>query len=171
MEPLHYAYMKSPVGDLLLAGDDADLHVISFTSGHKARQPEADWREADIAEFADTTQQLTAYFEGETTEFDLPLKPEGTPFQMAVWQALLAIPYGETISYGELAKRVGNPNASRAVGAANGANPLPIIIPCHRVIGADNSLTGFGGGVEIKEFLLEHEWAVKPPVGHQPKLI
>ncbi len=171
MEPLRYAYMKSPVGDLLLAGDDVDLHVISFTSGHKAREPEADWQEVDLAAFAGTTPQLSAYFEGKTTEFDLPLKPEGTPFQMAVWQALQAIPYGETISYGELAKRIGNPSASRAVGAANGVNPLPIVIPCHRVIGADNSLTGFGGGVEIKEFLLEHEWAVKPPVGHQPKLI
>lgn len=171
MEPLRYAYMKSPVGDLLLAGDAANLHVISFSKGHKARQPEADWREVDIAEFADTTDQLSAYFEGKITRFDVPLKPEGTPFQRTVWDALLAIPYGETISYGELAKRVGNPNASRAVGAANGANPLPIIIPCHRVIGADNSLTGFGGGVDIKEFLLEHEWAVKPPVGHQPKLI
>lgn len=171
METLRYAHMESPVGALLLARDDEGLRVISFPSGHKARAPEPGWQKTDIAEFDDTTSQLTAYFDGETTEFDLPLKPEGTPFQMAVWEALQDIPYGETISYGELAKRIGKPSASRAVGAANGANPLPIVIPCHRVIGADNSLTGFGGGVDIKEFLLEHEWAVKPPAGHQPKLI
>ncbi len=171
METLRYAHMESPVGALLLARDDTGLRVISFPSGHKARAPEPGWQKTDIAEFDDTTSQLTAYFDGETTEFDLPLKPEGTPFQMAVWEALQDIPYGETISYGELAKRIGKPSASRAVGAANGANPLPIVIPCHRVIGADNSLTGFGGGVDIKAFLLEHEWAVKPPAGHQPKLI
>lgn len=171
METLRYAHMESPVGALLLARDDTGLRVISFPSGHKARAPEPGWQKTDIADFDDTTSQLTAYFDGETTEFDLPLKPEGTPFQMAVWKALQDIPYGETISYGELAKRIGKPSASRAVGAANGANPLPIVIPCHRVIGADNSLTGFGGGVDIKEFLLEHEWAVKPPAGHQPKLI
>ncbi len=171
METLRYAHMESPVGALLLARDDVGLRVISFPSGHKARAPEPGWQKTDIAEFDDTTSQLTAYFDGETTEFDLPLKPEGTPFQMAVWEALQDIPYGETISYGELAKRIGKPSASRAVGAANGANPLPIVIPCHRVIGADNSLTGFGGGVDIKAFLLEHEWAVKPPAGHQPKLI
>ena len=172
MDPLRYAYMESPVGDLLLAGDESDLHVISFPRGHKARAPEPEWQRADIAFFAETTRQLQAYFDGTITTFDVPLKPEGTAFQMAVWEALLEIPYGETISYGELARRIGKPpGASRAVGAANGANPLPIIIPCHRVIGADNSLTGFGGGLDVKAFLLEHEWAVQPPVGHQPRLI
>ena len=171
MAPLRYAYMESPVGALLLAGDDAGLHVISFPRGHKAREPEPGWQETDIADFAETTRQLAAYFDGKTTTFDLPLKPEGTPFQMAVWEALQEIPYGETISYGELARRIGRPKASRAVGAANGANPLPIIIPCHRVIGSDKSLTGFGGVLDVKAYLLEHEWAVRPPAGHQPKLI
>lgn len=171
MEPLRYAYMESPVGPLLLAGDDQDLHVISFPRGNTAREPEPGWQKTDLTYFTETTRQLSAYFDGKTTTFDLPLKPEGTPFQMAVWEALLEIPYGETISYGELARRIGNPNASRAVGAANGANPIPIVIPCHRVIGADNSLTGFGGGLDVKSYLLEHEWAVKPPVGHQPRLI
>lgn len=171
MEPLRYAHMDSPVGALLLAGNDAGLHVISFPNGHKARQPETGWQKTELSEFAHVTGQLTAYFEGKTTEFDVTLKPRGTPFQMAVWAALQEIPYGETISYGELAQRIGKPSASRAVGAANGANPLPIIIPCHRVIGANNTLTGFGGGLDVKAFLLELEQAVQPPVGHQPRLI
>lgn len=170
-QPLQYAYMESPVGALLLAGTEDSLHVISFPKGHKARAPEPDWQETDLSTFADTTRQLSAYFQGKTTTFDLPLQPEGTPFQRTVWDALQEIPYGQTISYGELARRIGKPSASRAVGAANGANPLPIVIPCHRVIGADNTLTGFGGGLDVKAFLLEHEWAIKPPVGHQPKLI
>ena len=102
-------------------------------------------------------QQLRAYFARELETFDLRLAPEGTPFQQSVWNELCGIPYGETISYGELAKRVGNPKASRAVGAANGQNPIPIIIPCHRVIGSDGKLTGFGGGLPIKEKLLALE--------------
>jgi methylated-DNA-[protein]-cysteine S-methyltransferase len=102
-------------------------------------------------------RQLRAYFAGELETFDLPLAPEGTPFQLEVWRRLCEIPYGETISYGELARRLGNPNASRAVGLANGANPIPIVIPCHRVIGSDGKLTGYGGGLPIKEKLLALE--------------
>jgi methylated-DNA-[protein]-cysteine S-methyltransferase len=106
---------------------------------------------------AEAVRQLSEYFAGERKEFDFPLAPEGTEFQRAVWKRLQEIPYGQTISYGELARRVGNPKASRAVGAANGKNPIPIVIPCHRVIGADGKLTGFGGGLPIKEALLAIE--------------
>src|SRR5262249_46745434 len=111
----------------------------------------------DDAVFAGPRTQLTEYFGGGRAEFELPLLPEGTPFQRKVWNALCEIPYGETISYGELARRIGQPTAARAVGLANGSNPLPIVVPCHRVIGADGSLTGFGGGIERKRWLLAHE--------------
>jgi methylated-DNA-[protein]-cysteine S-methyltransferase len=104
--------------------------------------------------------QLDAYFAGEITSFDLPLSPRGTPFQQRVWAALRDIPFGETTSYGELARRIGDPKAVRAVGAANGRNPLPLVVPCHRVIGADGSLVGFGGGMDRKRWLLQHEGAV-----------
>ncbi len=113
-------------------------------------------REASIL-LKETIRQLRAYFAGELEAFDLPLAPEGTPFQLKVWRRLCDVPYGETISYGELARRIGNPNASRAVGLANGSNPIPIIIPCHRVIGSNGSLTGYGGGLPIKEKLLALE--------------
>jgi methylated-DNA-[protein]-cysteine S-methyltransferase len=147
--------MLTPVGRLLLAGERGALHRVSFQSG----------RDPDIAEgwqrtedpFREAIAQLEAYFAGRLRRFDLALAPEGTPFQREVWSALTAIPYGETISYSELARRVGRPAASRAVGAANGRNPIPIIIPCHRVIGANGSLTGFGGGLGIKRRLLELE--------------
>ena len=114
-------------------------------------------RESDKRAFGELEQQLHAYFSGELENFTVPLSPEGTPFQQKVWSELLKIPYGETISYGELARRIGNPNASRAVGLANGSNPIPIIIPCHRVIGSDGKLTGYGGGLPIKEKLLALE--------------
>ena len=112
--------------------------------------------------FKDVAAQLDAYFAGELTTFDIEVNLIGTPFQMVVWAHLREIPYGETISYGELARRVGNPNASRAVGLANGRNPVAIIVPCHRVIGANGSLTGYGGGLERKSWLLEHEVAHYP---------
>ena len=113
-------------------------------------------------------RQLDGYFAGKRTAFDLAFQPEGSPFQLAVWRALLDIPYGETVSYGEIARRIGEPvSASRAVGAANGDNPIPIIIPCHRVIGADGSLTGFGGGLPVKTFLLELEDRVAQKPGKQ----
>lgn len=153
---LAYGYLDSPVGRLLVAGDERHLHMVGFPSGNRAKQPAAAWRRDDGL-FSETFAQLRAYFAGELTRFELPLCFAGTAFQNAVWTALRDIPFGETVSYGELAGRIGRPGASRAVGAANGANPLPIVVPCHRVVGADGSLTGFGGGVETKRYLLHHE--------------
>lgn len=166
MAAICYAWYDSPVGRLLLAGDGEALTLISFPSGRGARQPEPDWRRDDAA-LAPAIAQLAAYFAGTRRTFSLPLRPRGTPFQMRVWTALREIPFGATISYGELARAIGRPSAVRAVGAANGANPLPIVVPCHRVIGADRSLTGFGGGIEVKRFLLAHEARLSP--GHAPQ--
>lgn len=163
---LAYGFLDSPIGTLLVAGDEAGLHAISFPSGSRAVSPRETWRRHDPT-FKDAFAQLNAYFEGELTAFDLPLCFTGTAFQKAVWQALLDIPFGETTSYGALAASIGQPTASRAVGAANGANPLPIIAPCHRVIGADRSLTGFGGGLDTKRFLLNHERQVAGQEGEQ----
>ena len=151
-----YGYFDSPVGPLLVAGDADQLHLISFPTESRTKEPQADWHRDDSL-FAEAFRQLHAYFEGQLTKFNLPLRFAGTAFQNTVWTALCDIPFGETISYGALASRIGKPTASRAVGGANGANPLPIVVPCHRVIGSDKSLTGFGGGVEIKRFLLAHE--------------
>ena len=148
--------IDSPVGPLLLAADDDGLRQIIFMNGRDRAQPDPSWKK-DPTAFAETTRQLSAYFAGELEQFDLPLAPAGTPFQLQVWRQLCEIPYGETISYGELARRIGNPKASRAVGLANGANPIPIIIPCHRVIGSNGKLTGYGGGLPIKEKLLAFE--------------
>ena len=153
---MYWHEMKSPVGPLLLAGDGSHIKLIYFQSGPRARRPERTWV-ADPRPFEAAVAQLTEYFSGERKTFDLALAPEGTGFQRTVWQSLTRIPYGETISYGELARRIGKPQASRAVGLANGANPLPIVVPCHRVIGADGSLTGFGGGLDIKRKLLALE--------------
>jgi methylated-DNA-[protein]-cysteine S-methyltransferase len=153
---LRYTWLESPVGALLLAGTGETVHLISFPGGRKAVTPKAGWQRDDTC-LAETRRQLTAYFSGKLRQFDLPLALNGTPFQERVWRALAEIPYGETRSYGWLAGHLGAPDASRAVGAANGANPLPIVLPCHRVIGADGSLTGFGGGIETKRFLLAHE--------------
>jgi methylated-DNA-[protein]-cysteine S-methyltransferase len=148
-----YTEMESPVGTLLLAADQEGLRLINFQKGKHAQRPRDDWRK-DAAPLRETMRQLKAYFSGELQEFDLPLAPEGTDFQRRVWSALCGIPYGETISYGDLARRIRNPKAVRAVGTANGANPIPIVIPCHRVIGSDGTLTGYGGGLDIKEKLL-----------------
>jgi methylated-DNA-[protein]-cysteine S-methyltransferase len=168
--PLSYAYLGTPIGPLLLAGDAVGLRLISFPSGRGARKPQPGWRK-DAASFAEAIRQLREYFDGKRTEFSLPVHFEGSAFQTAVWRALREIPYGETVSYGEIARRIGEPpSSSRAVGAANGANRLPIVIPCHRVIGADGSLTGFGGGLPTKQFLLAHEQRVKPPKGLQYSL-
>jgi methylated-DNA-[protein]-cysteine S-methyltransferase len=151
-----YAVLESPVGPLLLAGDDSGLRSIDFVNGRRPAKPDPQWR--DHAEpLAESIRQLRAYFAGDLENFDLALHPGGTAFQLAVWKHLCEIPYGETISYGELARRIGNPNASRAVGLANGSNPIPIIIPCHRVIGSNGKLTGYGGGLPIKEKLLALE--------------
>jgi methylated-DNA-[protein]-cysteine S-methyltransferase len=144
------------VGKLLLAGDEQGLQQVDFQDGPHPAKLEPDWKE-DKKPFHAVIAQLREYFEGKRHSFDLRLAPEGTDFQLKVWRALRGIPYGETWSYGRLARRIGKPTASRAVGAANGQNPLPIIVPCHRVIGADGSLTGFGGGLKIKQKLLELE--------------
>jgi methylated-DNA-[protein]-cysteine S-methyltransferase len=156
MSPRFYTQIESPLGPLLLAADEAGLREILFVNGRHSAQPEPSWKE-DRAALNETICQLHAYFAGELETFDLPLAPEGTPFQLGVWHRLCDIPYGETISYGELAGRVGNPKASRAVGLANGSNPIPIVIPCHRVIGSNGKLTGYGGGLPIKEKLLALE--------------
>ncbi|HEY2395434.1 MAG TPA: methylated-DNA--[protein]-cysteine S-methyltransferase [Rudaea sp.] len=156
-----YDYFDSAVGKLLLAAEDGALRYIGFELGRHPIWIGDDWRR-DASAFAVARAQLAAYFAGELTEFDLPLAPRGSEFQLGVWQQLQRIPYGVTISYGELARRVGDPSAARAVGAANGRNPLPIVVPCHRVIGADGSLTGFGGGIATKKFLLDHEQKYAP---------
>ena len=153
---MFYTHLASPLGTLLLAADDSGLRQINFPTNKGPVSPEPAWSETPSS-FSEIVRQLRAYFAGELETFDLPLAPEGTPFQQKVWNELCGIPYGETISYGELAKRIGNPNASRAVGLANGSNPIPIIIPCHRVIGSNGKLTGYGGGLPIKEKLLALE--------------
>lgn len=152
-----YSYLDSPVGRLLIAGDDRSIVHVQFPHHGNARLPQADWTESARGLVGEALRQLGEYFAGRRTKFDLPLAPRGTEFQRTVWKSLQDIPYGQTISYGELAKRVGNPKASRAVGAANGSNPIPIVIPCHRVIGANGKLTGFGGGLPTKEALLALE--------------
>jgi methylated-DNA-[protein]-cysteine S-methyltransferase len=156
MSTVYYTRFESPVGTLLLAGEVKALRRVSFESSKHLTPPQTDWKQ-NRAAFAEVIRQLQAYFRGELKEFDLPLAMEGTEFQLRVWNALRAIPYGETISYAQLAERIGNPQAVRAVGAANGSNPIPIIVPCHRVIGSNGSLTGFGGGLPTKKMLLELE--------------
>jgi len=151
-----YRYVKSPIGEILIAGDDDGLRFIGFPEGKGRIEPQPGWTRADRS-FADAAKQLREYFAGKRQAFDLRLAPTGTRFQRAVLEALQRIPYGETRSYADIAEAVGNPRAVRAVGAANGRNPLPIVIPCHRVIGSNGSLTGFGGGIETKRFLLDLE--------------
>jgi len=156
-----HAHMDSPIGPLLLAADDDGLRLIEFDSPRHPVVQGDDWRAGDNAVLRETRTQLDEYFAGTRRDFDLPLAPRGTEFQRNVWQALRRIPYGETISYAQLAMRIGKPSAMRAVGAANGRNPLPIVVPCHRVIGADGGLTGFGGGLPTKQFLLQLEGALR----------
>lgn len=161
-ENVVYRHVDSPVGPLLIAGDDAGLQLIEF---HAPRHPMSGadrWRAGDNAVLRQAQLQLAEYFAGRRRGFDLPLAPRGTAFQRQVWWELANIPFGNTISYADLAMRVGRPTATRAVGAANGRNPLPIVLPCHRVIGADGSLTGFGGGLPTKQFLLQLEGALPP---------
>ena len=148
------ATFTSPVGELLLISDGEALTGIHF-DGHHGRSPTPGGEHDPI--IAEAARQLRAYFAGERESFALPLHPAGTPFEVEVWEELRRIPYGETLSYGELADRVGHPGAARAVGRANACNPIPIVVPCHRVIGADGSLTGFGGGLDTKRRLLDHE--------------
>jgi methylated-DNA-[protein]-cysteine S-methyltransferase len=150
---MFYCYHTTPIGELLLAGDDDALAVIGFPQGAMRRDPERDWIYNEKP-FANVIAQLDEYFAGERKDFDLPLNLEGTAFQLSVLEALQQIPYGETCSYRDVAEKIGKPKAVRAVGAANGRNPIPIVVPCHRVIGASGSLTGFGGGLETKRALL-----------------
>lgn len=153
---MYYCYLPTPIGDLLLAGDRDALHMVGFPKGSMRRDPEPDWIYNEQP-FAEVRRQLTEYFAGERKEFDLPLALDGTEFQLLVLEELKRIPYGETTSYGDVAKRIGRPKAVRAVGAANGRNPIPIIVPCHRVIGSGGDLTGFGGGLDTKTELLRLE--------------
>ena len=151
-----YQWMESPTGRLLLVADEAGLRQVLFAHGRTPGRVSPAW-ERDDRFLREPMRQLRAFFKGELERFDLPLRPEGTAFQQRVWAGLLQIPYGTTISYGELAGRLGNPAASRAVGLANGSNPIAIIIPCHRVIGSNGKLTGYGGGLENKRWLLDFE--------------
>jgi len=151
-----YTTFDSPLGELLLSGDGHALHGLYMQEGRTAIAVHPDWQEDDGA-FADARGQLDEYFDGRRTDFDLPLAMEGSSFQRRVWRALQDIPYGETISYGEQARRLGPPATPRNVGATNGRNPISIIVPCHRVVGSDGSLTGYGGGLERKRLLLDLE--------------
>jgi methylated-DNA-[protein]-cysteine S-methyltransferase len=156
MASIYYSELDSPVGTLLLRGNGQALtHLHMHNQKHRSDLPEN--CERNDRAFRDIREQLNAYFAGKLQRFDVPLAGEGTAFQKTVWRALLDIPFGTTQTYGELAKRLGNANASRAVGLANGRNPIGIIVPCHRVIGANGSLTGYAGGLERKQWLLAHE--------------
>lgn len=153
---MYFSTIESPIGDLLLVSNGealTGLYMENDTYGPKGRDG---WARDDRA-LIEVAGQLHAYFAGELTEFDLRLAPEGTEFQRRVWNELQTIPFGVTISYGDLARRIGQPSASRAVGLANGRNPISIVIPCHRVIGSNGSLTGYGGGLDRKRILLDHE--------------
>jgi methylated-DNA-[protein]-cysteine S-methyltransferase len=162
--------MESPVGGLrLLAGADG-LRAISFERGRKPKPPLPEGATRSESPFREAIRQLDAYFAGDLEEFDLDASPRGTPFQLDVWRRLARIPYGEVVSYGQIARDLGRPDASRAVGAANGSNPIPIVIPCHRVVGSDGSLTGFGGGLDAKRWLLRHEAARGPSARRQAAL-
>lgn len=154
----------SPVGEITLVGDEGGLTGVYFTE-HTRRPPASDFGARDDAGFAEAVRQLGEYFAGTRKAFDLPLNPHGDEFQKKVWMLLRNIPYGQTRSYGELAAELGDPNLARAVGAANGKNPLSIVVPCHRVVGADGRLTGYAGGLERKAFLLELEESLEVKAG------
>jgi methylated-DNA-[protein]-cysteine S-methyltransferase len=175
---MYYSYLTNPLGTLLIAGDSVGLRLIRFQQGPQQGRPAPDWRE-ERRPLGVALTQLEAYFAGTLRQFTLDLAPHGTPFQQAVWRALQDIPYGETTSYGALARQLGKPQAARAVGAANGQNPLAIVIPCHRVISSTGKLIGYAGGLHVKQALLafecgnatqggEHMGQAKPgaPAGH-----
>jgi methylated-DNA-[protein]-cysteine S-methyltransferase len=147
-----FTFVETPIGEILIAGDADAVHEIHFAPA----TPHDDWTRDDSA-LKYASVQLRSYFAGKRRDFDFPLVPRGTEFQRVVWTALRQIPFGETTTYGEIARTIARPDAVRAVGAANGANPIPIVIPCHRVIGSNGSLTGFGGGLPAKRWLLDHE--------------
>ncbi len=153
---MFYDIIDTPLGRMTLVGDEYALIHIDLPEAKRPLLVAAGWQR-NAERFTEERRQFDRYFSGTSSTFDLPLAPRGTPFQQEVWRALCDIGYGETISYAELATRIGRPKASRAVGLANGANPLAIIVPCHRVIGANGSLTGYGGGMDAKRWLLDHE--------------
>lgn len=157
--PLHYCYFPSPVGQLTLVASNSAVHGVLFGSSKPALRTQG-WMQGNNAILQRTADQLEDYFAGKRRQFELPLASTGTAFQESVWQALLDIPYGQVRSYQQLAQQVGRPRAMRAVGAANGRNPLSILRPCHRVIGANGTLTGYGGGLPAKQWLLRHEGAL-----------
>jgi methylated-DNA-[protein]-cysteine S-methyltransferase len=159
---MHYRYHDSPLGRLLLVADEVGLRMLHMEIADSPSTPQEHWCLAE-RQLDEACRQLDDYFAGRRRCFDLPLAPVGTPFQQEVWRALLEIPYGRTSSYSQLAAHIGRPQAVRAVGTANGANPIAIIIPCHRVIGRDGSLTGYAGGLPRKELLLRLEGAWNPP--------
>ncbi|HEV7611093.1 MAG TPA: methylated-DNA--[protein]-cysteine S-methyltransferase [Steroidobacteraceae bacterium] len=152
-----FTQFDSPIGRLLLTSDGTALTGLYMEPSRKAQSTDGWTEDAAAAPLAAAIRQLSEYFAGSRRVFDLPLRMQGTLFQQRVWRQLAEIPYGTTWSYGELAKRIDNPSASRAVGLANGRNPISILVPCHRVIGADGSLTGYGGGLDRKRWLLAHE--------------
>ncbi len=158
MNDTYYTHVDTPVGPFLVAGTCEGLVCTSFSRGRQVRTPQTGWVE-DATPLRQAVEQVEAYLAGDRTLFDLPLAVAGTPFQRSVWALLQTIPLGETWTYGDLARALGKPTAFRAVGAANGANNLPLVVPCHRVIGSDGSLTGFGGGIETKRWLLAFEGA------------
>jgi methylated-DNA-[protein]-cysteine S-methyltransferase len=153
---MKYTYIDSPIGALLVTRDEGGITGLDLPKARYLRRIQDDW-ERDDAAFGDVRTQLSEYFAGTRQQFDLPLNARGNAFQHEVWQALSEIPYGETTSYGKVAASIGHPDGARAVGVANGQNPIPIVVPCHRVIGADGSLTGYGGGLPAKRWLLDHE--------------
>lgn len=155
---VNYCYVSSPIGRLLLAGHDRLLGYVGLPDGKARISPQQDWRQVEDG-FPAVTQQLKEYFSGQREMFSVALLPAGTDFQISVWSALREIPYGQIRTYAQIAEMIGRPRAVRAVGAANGANPLPILVPCHRVIGANGSLTGFAGGLAAKSYLLGLESA------------
>ena len=152
----YYTQMDSPVGPLLLTGDGDMITRLEMDGQKKVSDAQANWVRDD-GQFAEARRQLEAYFAGELLQFKLPLRPAGTAFQRRVWDALLDVPFGKTASYGDIARAIDAPKACRAVGLANGQNPIAIIIPCHRIIGANGKLTGYGGGLPRKQWLLSHE--------------
>ncbi|MFW2365300.1 MAG: methylated-DNA--[protein]-cysteine S-methyltransferase [Desulforhopalus sp.] len=151
-----YCYYQSPIGQLMLIGTNGVLEELLFPNEVQEKSIDAGFQHNEKI-FEPVLKQLREYFAGKRQRFSLKLAPNGTEFQQRVWQELCNIPYGQTTSYGEVASRLGNPKGGRAVGMANGKNPIPIIVPCHRVIGKDGSLTGFGGGLDIKRHLLDLE--------------
>lgn len=155
---MYYTHYQSPLGEITLTASEQGLTALAFTKGKAAIEIAPDWQRND-EKFAQVCQQLTEYFAGERTVFELELAPQGTPFQQKVWQALTSIKQGETKTYAWLAKKINNEKAVRAVGTANGANPIALIVPCHRVIGSNGKLTGYAGGLALKAKLLMHEGA------------